>query len=212
MGDKQTLVDFVSWSKANYPADHYALYFWGHGWSWHPGWVMEDDTSNDTLDYDETKAAIPSLGFIDVVGYDGCNMASLEIMDLWHGHATAITGSQEYVGWDGLEYDVFLKQLKANPAMSADQLAINSSVSAALDQTWSAVAVDSRHEPAGDRRRPVVGRPLHRAGRQQEGLQQRVRPDEVLLAGADGQGPLRPRVEDQRQGDRRRPSAPGARP
>ena len=62
MGDKQTLTDFVSWSKANYPADHYALYFWGHGWSWHPGWVMEDDTSNDTLDYDETKAAIPSLG------------------------------------------------------------------------------------------------------------------------------------------------------
>ena len=65
MGDKQTLTDFVSWSKANYPADHYALYFWGHGWSWHPGWVMEDDTSNDTLDYDEVKAAQPSLGFLD---------------------------------------------------------------------------------------------------------------------------------------------------
>ena len=71
MGDKQTLTDFVTWSKANYPADHYALYFWGHGWSWHPGWVMEDDTSNDTLDYDEVKAAQPSLGFLDVVGYDG---------------------------------------------------------------------------------------------------------------------------------------------
>ena len=37
MGDKQTLIDFVSWSKTNYPADHYALYFWGHGWNWHPG-------------------------------------------------------------------------------------------------------------------------------------------------------------------------------
>ena len=104
---------------------------------------MEDDTSNDTLDYDETKAAIPSLGFIDVVGYDGCNMASIEIMDLWHGHATALTGSQEYVGWDGLEYDVFLKQLKANPAMSADQLAINSSASTLTDKTWSAMAVDA---------------------------------------------------------------------
>jgi hypothetical protein len=147
MGDKQTLTDFVTWSKANYPADYYALYFWGHGWSWHPGWVMEDDTSNDTLDYDETKAAIPSLGFIDVVGYDGCNMASLEIMDLWHGHATAITGSQEWVGWDGLEYDVFLNQLKAAPTMSADQLAINSSASTVTDKTWSAVAVDARLTP-----------------------------------------------------------------
>ena len=37
MGDKQTLIDFVTWTKANYPADHYALVFWGHGWNWHPG-------------------------------------------------------------------------------------------------------------------------------------------------------------------------------
>jgi len=144
MGNPQTLTDFVSWSKTNYPADHYALYFWGHGWSWHPGWVMQDDTNNDTLDYGETKSAIPSLGFIDVVGYDGCNMASIEILKLWQNRATALTGSQEYVGWDGLEYDVFLNQLKANPNMSADQLAINSSASTVSDKTWSAMAVDSR--------------------------------------------------------------------
>jgi len=144
MGDKQTLIDFVTWTETNYPADHYALYFWGHGWSWHPGWVMQDDTDADTLDYDETKAAIPSLGFIDVIGYDGCNMASIEILKLWQGHATALTGSQEFVGWDGLEYDVFLGQLKADPAMTADQLAIASSQSTVTDKTWSAIAVDSR--------------------------------------------------------------------
>ena len=143
-GDPQTLIDFVSWTKTNYPADHYALYFWGHGWSWHPGWVMEDDTDEDTLDYHETKAAIPSLGFIDVVGYDGCNMASLEIMKLWHGRATALTSSQEYVGWDGIEYDVVLDKLAKNPNMSADQVAIATSQSATNDKTWSAVAVDSR--------------------------------------------------------------------
>ena len=143
-GDPQTLIDFVTWTRANYPADHYALYFWGHGWSWHPGWVMEDDTSEDTLDYHETKAAIPSLGFIDVVGYDGCNMASLEIMKLWHGHATAFTSSQEYVGWDGIEYDVVLDKLAKNPNMSADHVAIATSQSTTSDKTWSAVAVDSR--------------------------------------------------------------------
>ena len=195
MGDKQTLVDFVNWSKANYPADHYALYFWGHGWSWHPGWVMEDDTSNDTLDYDETKAAISSLGFMDVVGYDGCNMASLEIMDLWHGHATAITGSQEYVGWDGLEYDVFLKQLKLNPAMSADQLAINSQRVGGHRPDLVGRGRRQPDERPGDRGRPVGRCVAVRAGRQQEGLQQRLRPGQVLLAGADGQGPLRPRVK-----------------
>jgi hypothetical protein len=144
MGDPQSLIDFVSWTRANYPADHYALYFWGHGWNWHPGYVMLDDTSADTLDYEEMKAALPSLGFIDVVGYDGCNMASLEIFNLWHGHATAVTSSQEYVGWEGLQYDLILAQLAANSNMTADQVAIASSQSASADKTWSAIAVDGR--------------------------------------------------------------------
>jgi len=150
MGDPQTLIDFVTWTKTNYPADHYALIFWGHGWNWHPGWVMADDTTavtqpdDYTLDYEEEKAAIPSLGFIDVVGYDGCNMASIEILNLWHGHATALTGSQEYVGWDGIEYDLVLAQLAANPSMTADGVAIATSQSAANDKTWSAIAVDGR--------------------------------------------------------------------
>ena len=144
-GDPQTLVDFVNWSKTNYPADHYVLYFWGHGWNWHPGYVMSDDTDADTLDYEEMKTAIPSLGFIDVVGYDGCNMASIEIFNLWHGHATAVTSSQEYVNWEGIQYDLVLAQLAANPNMTADQVAIATSQSATDDKTWSAVAVDSRY-------------------------------------------------------------------
>jgi hypothetical protein len=146
MGNPQTLTDFVTWTRANYPADHYALYFWGHGWNWHPDYVMLDDTSADTLDYEEVKAAIPSLGFIDVVGYDGCNMASIEIFNLWRGHATAVSSSQEWVGWDGIEYDVVLAQLAGNPNMSADQVAIATSQSATSDKTWSAVAVDSRFD------------------------------------------------------------------
>jgi hypothetical protein len=107
---------------------------------------MLDDTNADTLDYEEQKAALPSLGFIDVVGYDGCNMSSIEIFNLWHGHATAVTGSQEYVGWEGLQYDLVLAQLAANPNMTADQLAIAFSQSANADKTWSAVAVDGRFD------------------------------------------------------------------
>jgi hypothetical protein len=144
MGDKQTLIDFVTWSKANYPADHYALYFWGHGWNWHPGYVMADDTNGDTLDLDELKTALPSLGFIDVVAYDGCNMASIEVLNAWRGHATVMSGSQEYVGWDGVEYDLVLAQLAANPNMTADQVGIATSQSASNDKTWAAIAVDSR--------------------------------------------------------------------
>lgn len=145
MGDPQTLIDFVTWTKTNYPADHYALYFWGHGWNWHPGWVMLDDTNNgDTLDMDEMQDVVPLLGFIDVVGYDGCNMASIEIFNLWHGHATAVTSSQEYVGWEGIQYDQVLAQLASHSNWTADQVAVATSQSASADKTWSAVAVDER--------------------------------------------------------------------
>jgi hypothetical protein len=145
-GDKQTLIDFITWTKANYPAEHYALYFWGHGWNWHPGYVMFDETSNDTLDMEEVKAALPSVGFIDMVGFDGCNMASIEVQMLWHGHATAVSHSQEWVGGEGVQYDLVLAQLAANPKMTADQVAITTTQSASSDKTWSAVAVDSRFD------------------------------------------------------------------
>ncbi|HEY6072333.1 MAG TPA: clostripain-related cysteine peptidase, partial [Anaerolineales bacterium] len=144
MADPQTLLEFVSWSKANYPAGHYALVFWGHGWNWHPGYTMRDTTPADTLDYDEMKSVIPALGFMDVVAYDGCNMASIEVFDLWHGHATAVASSQEYVWWEGLQYDLVLAQLAADPEMTADELAVAFASSATRDKTWSAVAVDDR--------------------------------------------------------------------
>ena len=146
MGDPQTLLDFVTWTKANYPAERYALYFWGHGWSWHPGWVMEDVTDNDTLDMDEMNEVLPSLEFIDFVGYDGCNMAAIEVQTLWHGYATALAHSQEWVGWTGVEYDVVLAQLSANPDMTADEVAMATSQSTVRDKTWSAVAVDDRFD------------------------------------------------------------------
>jgi hypothetical protein len=146
MGDPQTLIDFVTWTKANYPANHYALYFWGHGWNWHPGYVMQDDTDDDTLDMEEVKAALQSIGFIDMVGFDGCNMASIEVQMLWHGHATALAHSQEWVGGEGIQYDLVLAKLAANPNMTADQVAIATSQSATSDKTWSAVAVDSRFD------------------------------------------------------------------
>jgi hypothetical protein len=147
MGDPDTLADFVEWSKANYPADHYALYFWGHGWGWHPDWTMEDETpiAGDGLNPNEVKSVWSRLGFIDVVGYDACNMAQIEIMGLWNGHATALTGSQEYVNMDGIEYDEIIAKLNANPAMTPDQVAIAASTSAIYEKTYSSMAVDSRY-------------------------------------------------------------------
>ena len=74
-------------------------------------------------------------------------MATLEIYKLWQNKATAITASEEYVGWNGIEYDSVIAQLRANPFMSADQVAIATAQSAITlggERTLSAVAVDAR--------------------------------------------------------------------
>ena len=65
---------------------------------------------------------------------------------LWHGHATAVSHSQEWVGGEGIQYDLVLAQLAANPNMTADQVAIATTQSATSDKTWSAVAVDCRFD------------------------------------------------------------------
>jgi hypothetical protein len=107
---------------------------------------MRDDTSNDTLDMDELKTALPSLGYVDMVGYDGCNMASIEVQTLWYGHAGALAHSQEFVFGEGVQYDLVLAQLAENPDMSAEEVAIATSQSATGDKTWSAVVLDSRFD------------------------------------------------------------------
>src|SRR4030095_12303694 len=74
-------------------------------------------------------------------------MATFEIYKLWQNKATAVTASEEYVGWNGIEYDSVIAQLRANPHMRPDHVAVATAQSAIAlggEKTWSAVAVDGR--------------------------------------------------------------------
>ena len=87
MGNPATLQDFVIWSMANYPAEHYLLSIWDHG----SGIFKDDDMyplkgecwddnggdPNDYIDLAELKsvmaAAKNSIGRkLDIVGHDVC--------------------------------------------------------------------------------------------------------------------------------------------
>ena len=48
MGDPQTLRDFVTWTKAYYPATNYLLAFWDHGYMTFQGYTSVDDSSAAT--------------------------------------------------------------------------------------------------------------------------------------------------------------------
>jgi hypothetical protein len=134
MGDPQTLIDFVQWARANYPADRYALILWNHGWAWRPYQSMWDETDDDTMDPHELEAAMNVLGAVDVIGYDACEGMAVENLALWRGHAQAIAGSQEDMGYVGFEYEQVLPALQANPYMTNEQLAIELAQS---EQDWT---------------------------------------------------------------------------
>jgi hypothetical protein len=146
MGDPHTLLQFVTWAKTHYPAKRYALFLWGHGWNWRPGYTLEDQTDQDALDPHEIQGILSDLGPLDLVAYDGCSMGSIEVDALWYGHAQAIVHSQEYVDWEGLAYDRILTALQARPHMDALALAkvVNQSARNSSERTGSAVVLDAR--------------------------------------------------------------------
>lgn len=146
MGDPQTLIDFIQWTQANHPARHYALSLWNHGWSWRPGMSMYDETDNDTLDQHELQAVLEAAGPVDVIMYDACQMATIENEATVRAYSQAIVHSQEWVNWDGIEYELVIPALQAQPSMSPADLAvvINQSASTGKERTGSAVILDAR--------------------------------------------------------------------
>jgi hypothetical protein len=149
MGSPQTLVNFVNWARANYPAKHYALFMWDHGWGWWPGNTMEDDTSGDYMDMDELRGALQTVGGVDMVGWDSCFSQTIEVQAQFRGFAKAMAGSEDSIGYSGFAYDYILPRLQATPTMDAYKLAIL----AAKSMKWhhdkwtlasTAVALDGR--------------------------------------------------------------------
>jgi hypothetical protein len=136
MGDPQTLVDFAQWGMTNYPADRYALVLWDHGsgWSSRSGEalsvqeVVYDDTNmGDAINMPELHNAMEILSIIrskpfDLVGFDACLMAMIEVDNQLIPYANMRVGSEETEPGDGWPYDYILSSLTWNPYMSASQL------------------------------------------------------------------------------------------
>lgn len=122
MGDPETLKWFVNYTVYKYPAEKYALILWDHGGNWE-GACWDETNGWDCLTVEDIKEAIENsiLDKIDLLGFDACNMASIEV-----AYTLTLTdkvgimvASQEWIPWDGWPYDMILKELAANPAWNA---------------------------------------------------------------------------------------------
>lgn len=140
MADGETLVDFVRWAAATYPADHYVLILSDHGMGWPGGW--SDPTARgrgaDALplasamgdhlfltELDRALAEIQRTTDIqrfDLIGLDACLMAHAEVFDALRPYARYAVASQETEPAVGWAYASFLRDLLKQPDMPASTL------------------------------------------------------------------------------------------
>lgn len=121
MGDPSTLSNFITWAQTDYPADHYLLVLWDHGTGWkgiqNPvKAVCIDETDGDQLDLSEVKTALNAVTCsgdcpLDIVGFDACFMAMVEVDYNILPYAHYRVGSEEYEPGDGWDYYKFLTYL-----------------------------------------------------------------------------------------------------
>lgn len=125
MGDAQTLTDFIDWAAAAAPADNYALFFWNHGAGL--AGVCSDDPIRDLLTLPEVSAAITAstVESFDLVGFDACNMGMTEVAYQLQGLTEVMLASQDYVPWDGYNYESMMETLAAHPTLSAADLGVS---------------------------------------------------------------------------------------
>ena len=134
-GDPDTLADFAVWGIENYPAEHYALVVWNHGWGWDftfaggtKGVASDDGTGNDISvargELAEALAAATTAigGPLDLLGMDACLMGSWEVGYAAAPYADTFVGSQASEGLDGWAYDTAMADLVADPTMDAATL------------------------------------------------------------------------------------------
>ncbi len=150
MADPETLVKFVEWTKENYPADHYAVFFWGHGAGWRPWYNMYDETNDeDTMDLDEMADAFDSIGHVDVVAFDACESQWIEAADAFKNNVDIMAASQEWIDWDGVDYAEVISALQDDPDMSAQDTGVKIAESIGVhdsELTASAVSMGSDME------------------------------------------------------------------
>ncbi len=112
MGNPDTLRDFITWARENYPAQHYYLAIADHGRG--TSGIAWDDTSNkDNLTPAELRSALQQATNsgqwkIDVLHYDACLMALLENVYQVKDYADFLVASQN-LGWAVFAYEAYAR-------------------------------------------------------------------------------------------------------
>lgn len=129
MGEAQTLADFLSFAKENYPADKTAVVFWNHGGGSVAGASFDELYGNDSLTLDEMYQAFsgvwePSVDSqpLELVGFDTCLMATVDVAYTFCDLSHYLVASEETEPANGWYYSHWVKALANEPSMDGEAL------------------------------------------------------------------------------------------
>lgn len=125
MSDPAVLEQFLTIGLTQHPAQHTAVVLWDHGAGWH-GFAQDESLNpRNTMQADEVALAMGNAlnatgnDKFDVVEYDACLMASLEVASAINPVANYLIASEEVVPNHGLDYSVLGTSLSDDPVTYA---------------------------------------------------------------------------------------------
>ena len=118
MADPDTLADFISWGVAEYPADRYELILWDHGGGTVSGYGYDELYPNGMLTISGIQKALEKGGcHFDIIAFDACLMATLEVAQMLSEYADYMIASEELEPGAGYYYTGWVSLLSRNPSV-----------------------------------------------------------------------------------------------
>lgn len=129
MGDPETLADFLSFCKENFPADHTMFLLWNHGGGSVSGAAFDEIYDYDSLTLDEMYQAFGSVYELseenppfDIVGFDTCLMATIDTAWMLSDVSHYLVASEEMEPGCGWSYDKWVQTLGDHPGIDGAAL------------------------------------------------------------------------------------------
>ncbi|RME80166.1 MAG: hypothetical protein D6785_10665, partial [Planctomycetota bacterium] len=144
MGSPKSLAAFMKWGIQNYPARHYALFIWDHGTGWKG--VSYDESNQRKLSLWDIRNALKEVQVFwgkngerkrkwDILDFDACLMASLEIGYELKDFVRVLVASQDLEPDPGNPYDAIFQFLKKYP--EAEPVSFAKHIVAAFVRSYS---------------------------------------------------------------------------
>ncbi|MGN7353861.1 clostripain-related cysteine peptidase [Paenibacillus amylolyticus] len=127
MDTSDSLTDFIRWGTREYPARKHVLMFWGHGLGPIDGYGGDEHYGNKKMSLTELQKGIghayneTGIKF-ELIGFDNCKMASVEVAYALRDYGKYLLASVDYTNQNGWDYTKMLKAVQDKSGISTLKL------------------------------------------------------------------------------------------